>query len=51
MVARVVAATEWDRKEERKLDTEGVGLEASIQADLTQTGGPEVQKERQQLQP
>lgn len=32
MVATVVAATQWDQKKE-------VGLEASIQADLTQTGG------------
>jgi len=44
MVARVVAATERDRKEE-------IGLEASIHADLTQTGRPEKQEERQQLQP
>jgi adenosyl cobinamide kinase/adenosyl cobinamide phosphate guanylyltransferase len=35
MVARVVAATERDKKEERKVDTEGVSLEASIQAGLT----------------
>jgi len=41
MVTRVVAATERDHKEQRKADTEGVGLEASIQADLTQTCGPE----------
>jgi hypothetical protein len=51
MVARVVAATERDQKEERKADTEGVGPEASIHADLTQTGGPEEPEERQQLQP
>jgi hypothetical protein len=44
MVARVVAATEREQKEE-------VGLEASIHADLTQTGGPEKPEERQQLQP
>ena len=50
MVARVVAATGRDQKEERKADTEGVGLEASIHADLTQTGGPEEPDERQQLQ-
>jgi hypothetical protein len=51
MVATVVAATKRDQKEERKADTEGVGLEASIHADLTQTGGPEEPEERQQLQP
>jgi hypothetical protein len=51
MVARVVAATDHDQKEERKADTEGVGLEASIHADLTHSGGPEEPEERQQLQP
>ena len=51
MVARAVAATERGQKEERRADTEGVGLEASIHADLTQTGGPEKPEERQQLQP
>ena len=50
MVKRVVAGTEWDQREGRKADTEGVGLEASIQADLTQTGGPKKPEERQQLQ-
>jgi len=44
MVARVVAARERDQREE-------VGLEASIHADLTQTGGTEKPEERQQLQP
>jgi hypothetical protein len=51
MVARAVAATERGQKEERRADTEGVGLEASIHADLTQTGGPEKTEERHQLQP
>jgi len=51
MVKRVVAATERDQREGRKADTDGVGLEASIHADLTQTGGPKKQEERQQLQP
>jgi len=51
MVARAVAATERGQKEDRRADTEGVGLEASIHADLTQTGGPEEPEERQQLQP
>ena len=44
MVARVVAATERDQKEE-------IGLEAPIHPDLTQTGGPEKPDEGQQLQP
>jgi len=39
---RVVADTEWDQREGKKADTESVGLEASIHADPTQTGGPEV---------
>jgi hypothetical protein len=51
MVAKAVAATERGQKEESRVDTEGVGLEASIHADLTQTGGPEEPEERQQLQP
>ena len=51
MVARAVAATEQDHKEEGKVDTEGVGLVGSIHADLTQTGGPEKPEERPQLQP
>jgi hypothetical protein len=38
MVARAVAATERGQKEERRTDTEGTGLEASIHADLTQRG-------------
>ena len=44
IVARVVAATERDQKEE-------VGLEAAIHAHLTQSGGPEKPEERQQLNP
>jgi len=51
MIARVVAATERNQKEERKADTKGVGLEALILAGLTQTGGPEEPEERQLLQP
>jgi len=30
MVTRVVAATEWGQREERKADTEGIGLEVLI---------------------
>jgi hypothetical protein len=44
MVARVLAATEREQKEK-------VCVEASIHADLTQRGGPEKLKVRQQLQP
>jgi len=51
MVKRVVGATEQDQREGTKADTEGVGLEASIDPDLTQTGGPKTPEERQQLQP
>jgi len=51
MVATVVAATERDRREERKGDTEGVGPEASINLDLTQTGGAKKAEEHQQPQP
>jgi len=51
MVARAVAATERGQEEERRADTERVGLEASIHTDLTQTGRPEVREQRQQLQP
>jgi len=49
-VAGVVASTERDQTNERKADTEGVSMEASIHAALTQTGGPEKPEERQQLQ-
>jgi len=41
MVTTAVAATERDQKEAGKADTEGVGLEGSIHADLTQTREPE----------
>jgi len=51
MVARTVAATERGQKEGKRADTEGVGLEASIHADLTQTGGPEEAEEHEQRQP
>ena len=50
MVARAVAATGLDQKKERKVDIEGVGLEALIPTDLTKTGGPEKTEKRQQLQ-
>jgi hypothetical protein len=49
MVARALGGTERGQKEERIADTEGVGLEASIHVDLTQTGRPEKPEERQQL--
>jgi hypothetical protein len=51
MVKRVVATTERGQREERKADTEGVSLEASIHADPTQTGEPKKPEEHQQLQP
>jgi len=38
MVVGVVAATEWSQREQRKEVTEGFGLEASIRADVAQTG-------------
>ena len=52
MVPRVLAATEGGQREreERKADTDGAGLEASIHSDATQTGGPEKPEERQQSQ-
>jgi len=50
VVARAMAGIERDQKEERKADTEGVSLEASIHADLTQTGEPHEPEELQQLQ-
>jgi hypothetical protein len=46
-----VAATDRGQKKKRRADTKGVGLEALIHADLTQTGGPEKPEERQQLPP
>jgi hypothetical protein len=51
IMARAVAATERYQKEERTVDIEGVGLEALIHADLTQTGGLEKLQMCQQLQP
>jgi len=51
IVKTVVAATEWVQSKERKADTEGVGLEATIPEDLTQTGAPRKLEENQQLQP
>jgi len=51
MVKRVVAATDRDQREGRKADIEGVSLDASIQSDLTQTGGPKKPEELQHLQP
>jgi hypothetical protein len=51
MVARVVAGAERDQIEGRKQDTEGVGLEASIHTDFTQTRGPNQPQERQKPQP
>jgi hypothetical protein len=47
MVARVMVAPVWDQREERKADTEDVGLEVSIHADLPQTGAPKKAEERQ----
>jgi len=38
MVTRVVAATEGGQREERKADTNGAGLEASMHAETSQTG-------------
>jgi len=51
VVTRVVAATHRGQIEERKADTDGAGLEASIHAETMQTGGPEKPEDRQQLQP
>jgi len=51
MVKTVVAATERGQTEERKPDTEGVGLDASIHADLTQLYGPKMPEERHHPQP
>jgi len=47
MVTRVVAATERGQREERKVATDGAGLEAAIHAEAMQTGGPEKPEERQ----
>jgi hypothetical protein len=46
----VVATTEYGQRENRKLDTDGAGLEALIQADLTLTGGLKKLVECHQLQ-
>jgi hypothetical protein len=51
MVARAVAATALDQRDGWKADTEGVGLEASIYPDMTQTGELWKPEECQQLQP
>jgi len=51
MVARVVAATEQDQREEWKVDTDYGGLQVSIHADLKQTGGLRKPEERQKVQP
>jgi hypothetical protein len=53
MVTKVVNATEGGRREreERKADTDGTGLEASIHPDAMLIGGPEKPEERQQSQP
>ena len=51
MVRRAVAATERDQKVERIAETEYVGLEASIHAELTQPRGGEKLEERHRLQP
>jgi len=50
IVATVMAAIEMFQKEERQVDTEGVSLDTSIHADLTQTGGLKKLEERQQPQ-
>jgi hypothetical protein len=41
MVVRAVAATERGQNAEWGADSKGVGVEASIHGDLTQTGAPE----------
>jgi hypothetical protein len=46
MVKRVVAATDRGQREKREADTEGVGLEASMHRDLTQTGELKKPEER-----
>jgi hypothetical protein len=53
MVKRMVTAPERGQREERNAHTDGAGLEASIHAEATQTGGPEKPEERlqPQLQP
>ena len=51
VVIRVVAASERSLREEWKANTKGVGLEATIHTDLSQTGGPNQREEHQLLQP
>jgi hypothetical protein len=51
MIKRVVATTEQGQREKRNADTNGVGLEASIQAALTLRCELEKSEERQQPQP
>jgi len=51
MVARAVAALDQSQKAMRRADTGSVGLQASIQTDLPQTGRPEKLESRQQLHP
>jgi len=53
MVTKAVTATEGGQRqrEERKADTDGAGLEASIHADVTYIRRPEKPAERQQSQP
>jgi hypothetical protein len=48
MVARVVTATDWDQREERTEDNYGVGQEASLPSNLTQTVGMKNPVERKQ---
>ena len=50
MVTRVVAATEGGQREEKKADTNGVGLEASMHTETSQTGRPEKPEQSQQSQ-
>jgi hypothetical protein len=47
MVTKVATSTEEGQREreERKADTDGAGLEATIHANATQTGGPEKPEE------
>jgi hypothetical protein len=51
MLARVAATMERDKREKRKTDTKGGGLEESIHADLTQKGGPKKPEEPKLLHP
>jgi len=53
MATRVVTATGGDqrKREERKADTDGAGLEASIRSDGTQIAGPEKPEDCEQSPP